>query len=89
VSNVTLAEIKQILEIAIDQDLLEITPDSHLYEQLGMDSMGAVAMVIEVQRRFGIRIHETDIPRITTVRELIESIAGIQHATRGLASQAG
>ena len=45
----------------------EVATSDHLYERVGMDSLGAVAMVVEIQRAFGLAIPEAEIPRLVTV----------------------
>ena len=67
-------ELKSIIEIALDQELAEISPDAHIYEELGMDSIGAVAMIVEIQRRCGVRIDEKEIPNLVTPQLLLNHI---------------
>ena len=67
-------ELREVIEIALDRELHQMELDSHLYEELGMDSIGAVAMVVEIQRRFKIRIDESAIPGLLTPRLLAEYV---------------
>lgn len=66
----TSLSIKEILEAALDDEIGPFTEESHLYEDLGLDSMAAVSMVIEVQRRTGLKVPEDDIPSIMTAGDL-------------------
>jgi acyl carrier protein len=66
--------IKEILEAALDDRLGAVEESSHLYDDLGLDSMAAVAMVIEIQRRTGLKVPEDDIPSIMTAGELRQYI---------------
>ncbi|HNI20456.1 MAG TPA: acyl carrier protein [Nitrospira sp.] len=76
---------KVILESALDSELPvnELTLSHHLYEDLGMDSMAAVVMVVEIQKRFGIRIADDDVPRLMTVGSVldkVEALRRVRHA---------
>lgn len=66
--------LKSILEVAMDQELPSIAPETHFYDDLGMDSMGAVAMVVEIQRRLGVRIPDEEVPSLQTAESLIRSV---------------
>lgn len=72
-------ELKEVIEIALDREVAQFGPDTHLYEELGMDSIGAVAMVVEIQRRFRVRIDEAAIPHLLTPRALIDHIGSVSH----------
>lgn len=71
-------ELKAIIEIALDHEIAELPVDIHLYEELGLDSIGAVAMIVEIQRRFHVRIDEKEIPVLTTPQLLIDYINRIE-----------
>ncbi len=71
-------ELKAMIEIAMDQEIPELAPDIHLYEELGMDSIGAVAMIVEIQRRCHVRIDEKEIPDLTTPRLLIDYVNRVE-----------
>jgi len=53
-------------------DPVEINPDAHLVEDLGMDSMMALEILATIERKFRIKIPEDDLPKITTVNRAIE-----------------
>jgi len=71
-----IAELKQIVEIAMDQEVASFAVDADLYADLGMDSMGAVALVVEVQRRFRVRIRDEDMPSLRTPAALLSYVNG-------------
>lgn len=62
------------IEFALDRPAPDLTPDTHLYEQAGMDSMGAVALVVEVQRCFRVRIADERVRELMTPRQWIDDI---------------
>ena len=66
----TTLSLKEVLEAALDEKLGDIAEETHIYDDLGLDSMAAVAMVIEIQRRTRLKIPEDDIPELLKVGEL-------------------
>lgn len=69
-----LDEMKDIIEIALDREIGPLTADVDLYQDLGMDSIGAVAMIVEIQRRFRVRINEQDVPGLRSPALLMEHL---------------
>lgn len=47
-----------------------VTPDADFYEDLGLDSLMAVALVIELQRTFKRKIPENDVGTLRSLRSL-------------------
>jgi len=69
-----LEDIFDFVEIAMDEPVQNLQLDTHLYEELGMDSIGAVAMVVEIQRRYGVRLPEELIPTLMSPSMYIDAI---------------
>jgi acyl carrier protein len=46
----------------------QVMPDADFYEDLGLDSLMAVALVIEIQRAFKRKIPENDVSTLRTLR---------------------
>lgn len=79
----TRAEIEEIVkkflmeDIEIDEEI--ITPDAHLKDDLGIDSLDFVDIVVIVERNFGFKIKAEEMQGVTTLRQFcdyIESKAG-------------
>jgi acyl carrier protein len=70
--------LKEVVEIALDREIDVLTPEMHLYDDLAMDSMGAVAMVVEFQRRFGFRIPDDEAANIRTVADLVALVQSVK-----------
>ncbi len=70
-------EVKEILEIALDRELDEFSMDANWYTDYQMDSLAAVALVVEVQKRHGIRIPDGLMPEVLTGRQLKETVEKI------------
>ena len=67
------------MELAIDRELELFTLDDRLFEQLGMDSMGAALMIVEVERETGVRIPDELAERIRTGRDVIALVENSQN----------
>ena len=79
----TRAEIEEIVknflieDIEIDEEA--ITPEAHLKDDLGIDSLDFVDIVVIVERNFGFKIKPEEMQGVTTLRQFcdyIESKAG-------------
>ena len=62
--------IAKYLEIAVEA----VEPDSHLMDDLGLDSIAALEIVFDLEEEFGIVVPEEDISAFTTVRTVCEGI---------------
>ncbi len=71
-------EVKEIVEIAVDDTIDNFTMDGHWYEDYAMDSLGAVALVVEVRKRFNIRLPDERMPEIRTGNDLVAAITELQ-----------
>ena len=69
-ADIDIAEIKEIVEIALDRELDEFSMDANFYEDYAMDSLGAVALVVEVQKRCDVRIPDERMPEARTGAQL-------------------
>lgn len=71
---ITVADIQEIVEIAVDDEVPNFTMEGNWYEDFGMDSLGAVALVVEVQKRYDVRLPEEVMPEIRTGHQLVAQI---------------
>ncbi len=56
-----------IAEVAPDEDLADLDPDIPLLDQLEVDSVVFLAVMMEVQERYGIEVPEEDYVELTTL----------------------
>jgi acyl carrier protein len=61
-----------ISDIAPDEDLSQIKPDVRLRDQLQLDSMDFLDIVMELRKRHGIEVPETDYPRLASLESCAE-----------------
>lgn len=63
------AYIEELLKVAPDLGAENIGDESHLQNDLGLDSMDILNFVTALHERLGVSIPEIDYPRIATVQE--------------------
>lgn len=56
----------------VDSDLL--TPEAHLKDDLGLDSLDGVDLVVALEKTFGCRIAEEDARQIKTLQDIYSHI---------------
>lgn len=64
---------REVIDLHSDTpiDLSRITLDADLYEQVGIDSLTAVAIVVEIQRRFRVRVPEAETSAYRSLRDFL------------------
>ena len=68
----------------------EITPDSHLFTDVGLDSLAAMELLIQLEHRFGISLSEERVASLVSFGDLVaavkESRAATEAGTTGTAA---
>ncbi|MFW6134483.1 MAG: acyl carrier protein [Elusimicrobiota bacterium] len=77
--NKLIKEIKEILAEIIDIHENEISMDSDLINDLGMDSINAVELSYELNERYGLDIAGQDFKDINRVEDIVENLNKILH----------
>lgn len=68
-------KLKPIIETYLDDvDLETVTPESHLINDLGLDSFFVIDMVIDIENEFDITIDNDAIGTLETVQDVINLI---------------
>lgn len=65
-------KIKQIIEELFN--IKDITPDTDIREDLGVDSIGLLQLVMAIEDEFEIQVEEQDLEKIRTVADIMEYI---------------
>jgi acyl carrier protein len=68
--------LREIVELALDRELETFTLDDRLFEELGMDSMGAALMIVEIEKETGVRIADDQAERLRTGHDVMALIGG-------------
>ena len=62
------AAVKDIIQtVAPDEDLTGLQPDVKLREQIELDSMDFLDIVMELRKRYGVHVPETDYKELATL----------------------
>ena len=66
-------ELKRVIaEIGEIDDAARITDDADLYADLGLDSMQALEVVLEMEKRFGVQIPEEALKEIRSLGDALK-----------------
>jgi acyl carrier protein len=63
-------QVTQIVAREFELDEGRVTPDSDLYDDLGLDSLDTVDLVVALEKAFGIKVEEGAARKIRTVDQL-------------------
>ncbi|MBR3096221.1 MAG: acyl carrier protein [Clostridia bacterium] len=67
-----------IISDFVDVDPAEVTVDSKLRSDLGLNSFDFVNIAVEVEREYNIKIPDTDISQLKTVGDLLALVDNMQ-----------
>jgi len=70
------SEIIDIISENVDVPVAEIKPDSHLVNDLGVESMTFLTIIIGIEDRFDITIDDDQHGELTTVNAITDFVAG-------------
>ena len=78
----TVARINSSLAEEFELDLAAMTPETTLFEDLGLDSLDVVDLVIVLETAFGIRIREEEaIRKIRTLGDIHAFVIAKKHSS--------
>ena len=66
------AIVKIIKDIVPDEDCADLDPDRKLRDQLDLDSMDFLDIVMELRKRYGVEVPESDYPKLATLTSCID-----------------
>lgn len=67
-------EIKKVLVEAINVDEEKVKPEAKLNEDLGIDSLAAVELALELETEFDVTIEDEELAKLETVQDIIDVI---------------
>jgi acyl carrier protein len=71
---------KQIRTTMVELFELEetvVTPDAHLFEDLGLDSIDAVDLIVNLKKETGIKVKPEDFKSVRTVDDVVKTVKGL------------
>jgi acyl carrier protein len=69
-----LEKLKTMLADAFEVDPARVTPQTHLFEELDLDSIDAVDLAIKLQEMTGKRIKSEDFKTVRTVGDVVKTV---------------
>jgi len=69
-----LEQIKSVMAEALNVNEEEINLDSNLKEDLGIDSLDAVELIMELEDTFDLKIDESEANNFVTVKNIVDFI---------------
>jgi acyl carrier protein len=68
-------KVREILSRKFGTELSKIRPESRLAQDLGVDSFGAVELMFEIEEAFALKIPDSDIDQVRTVKDIVAYVA--------------
>ena len=65
-------EIRSIVAEILELDESGVTSNAKFVEDLGMDSMMALEILAAAEKKFGIKIPEEYLPKVTSINSMVE-----------------
>ncbi|ANQ53417.1 acyl carrier protein [Thermosipho affectus] len=68
-------KIKEIIAEQLGVDVNEVTEEKSLTDDLGADSLDMVDLVMAFEDEFGIKVEDSDLSKINTVKDIVDLIS--------------
>jgi acyl carrier protein len=69
-------KVRKILSEKLSVGIETITGESRLAEDLGVDSFGAVELMFEIEEAFQLKIPDSDIEQVRSVKDIVAYLDG-------------
>ncbi|MFO0689806.1 MAG: acyl carrier protein [Myxococcota bacterium] len=69
-----LARIREILAESFEIEPASIQLDSHLIDDLDLDSIDAIDLAVELEQETGLRLEEQELRRIRQVKDIVDLV---------------
>lgn len=78
ISNADILErLRKVLHDTFEIEPARVVPSAHLFADLGLDSIDAVDLAIQVQEMTGMRIKPEDFKNVRTVGDVVDTVRGL------------
>ncbi len=71
---------KEIISIIADVsgfDEEEIKPDTHLQNELEIDSIKAIEITVAIEKKYKISVRDEDVPKIVTLKDAVDLVKNL------------
>jgi len=72
-----LERLREVLRDTFEIEPARVVPSAHLFTELGLDSIDAVDLAIQVQEMTGMRIKPEDFKNVRTVGDVVGTVRGL------------
>ncbi len=69
-----LEKVKEVLVESLNIEEADIVPSAKLNDDLGIDSLSAVELALELESQFDIKIEDEELAKLETVQDIIDII---------------
>ena len=66
----------KVIQEVLTDDVDKIKPEARLIDDLGADSLTAVEIVMELEKKLDIIIYDSEVEKIVTVQDIINIVEG-------------
>lgn len=71
-----IAMVKEVLQQEFDFADADLKLDTHLVDDLDLDSIDAIDMAVRLEERTGLHFEEDDLKSLQTIRDIVDKIDG-------------
>ncbi len=71
-------EIRDIIVDVVSLPASDVHPDSNLVEDLGLDSLDAMEMTVQLEKRYNVKIKDADVMRLKTVQDIVDHLQALR-----------
>ncbi|MEU9574424.1 acyl carrier protein [Streptomyces massasporeus] len=69
-------ELRALVAQVLDVDVAEVTDDARFVDDLEVDSLMALEVVVILEKQYGIKLPESDLKQIVTLRSAYDLLLG-------------
>ncbi|WP_369390544.1 acyl carrier protein [Streptomyces sp. CG1] len=69
-------ELRELVADALDVEVDEVTDDAHYIEDLGVDSLMGLEILVQLEKKFGVKISEEEFGLITNFGQTYTLLSG-------------
>ncbi|MEU8515494.1 acyl carrier protein [Kitasatospora sp. NPDC059722] len=69
-------ELRAVVAQVLDVDAEEVTDDARFVDDLEVDSLMALEIVVVLEKKYGVKLPESDLKQITTLRNAYDVLLG-------------
>jgi acyl carrier protein len=68
-------DLRRIVAQVLDVEPTDVTDDARFVEDLGGDSLQAIEVLVELERKYGVKFTKADVPAMTSLPKVTELLA--------------